>query len=188
MITIKNKKDSVIKIKELGLNCFPMGVFDAKDLVSIKAFFDKNSAKEYVLRNLQKPKGKYFFVNSYEEAVKKLKYFDEVNVNVSFNSYKEDLVLVGDIKITKGSFSDTVDLTARSDSEANQRNIYEEPEYNLHASLDDDKLWNIPGFARIARYISDHELYDVIVEFCVYSIKLGVKNDFVIINELRTGF
>ena len=188
MITIKNKKDAVNKIKILGLNYFPMEIFDAKDLTSIKNFFDKNPAQEYILRNPNKPKAKYYFVKNYDEAVNKLRYFDEVNINVSFNPYKDDLVLVGDIKIHKGDFGDTVDLIARTDNEATQRNIYTEPDYNLHANLDDDKLWDIPGFSKIARYISDHELYDVIVEFCVYSIKLGVQKDFVIINELRTGF
>ena len=41
MITIKDKKDAVGKIKTLGLNHFPMDIFDAKDLTSIKKFFDK---------------------------------------------------------------------------------------------------------------------------------------------------
>ena len=188
MITIKNKVDSVNKIKALGLNHFPMEIFDAKDLTSIKKFFDKNPAQEYILRNPNKPKAKFYFVKNFDEASKKLKFFDQVNINVSFNPFKDDLVLVGDIKIHKGILGDTVDLTARTDSDATQRNIYSQPQYNLHANLDDDKLWDIPGFSKIAKYISEHELYDVIVEFCVYSVKLGVQKDFVVINELRTGF
>lgn len=189
MITIKDKKDSVLKIKELGLNYFPMEIFDVKDLDSIKKFFEENKASSFVMRNPSKAKSNYYFVSSFEEAQKKLRYYkDEVNINVSFNEFKDDIVLLGDIKIHKGSFSDTVDLTARTDSEANHRNIYEEPQYNLHTSLEDDSLWNIPGFSKIARYIADHELYDVIVEFIVYSAKHGVKKDNVVIVELRTGF
>ena len=38
------------------------------------------------------------------------------------------------------------------------------------------------------RYISDHELYDVIVEFQVYDIKLGINKENVVITELRTGY
>lgn len=188
MISIKDKKDSVKKMQELGLNYFPMDIFDAKDLNAIKGFFDKYPSSEYILRNPNKPKAKFYFVKSFDEAVKKLKYFDEVNINVSFNPFKEDLLLVGDIKVHKGSFTDSVDLTARSDSQATQRNIYENPQYNFHTTLDDDKLWDIPGFSKIANYIAEHELYDVIVEFCVYSVKLGAKKDYVVINELRTGF
>ena len=189
MITIKDKKDSIRKMKEMNLNYFPLDVFDVTNLKAIKDFFDKYNAEEYILRNPNKAKGKFYFVNSYDEAVLCLKEFKpEVTIGVSYRPYKEDIVLVGDIKIHKGSFSDTVDLTARTDSEATNRNIYEEPEYNLHCSLDDDKVWNIPGFAKIARYISDHELYDVIIEFIVYDCKLGVNKENVVICELRTGF
>lgn len=189
MIKIKDKKDSIKKMKELRLNYFPLDVFDVTNLKAIKEFFDKNPAEEYIMRNPNKSKGKFYFVKNYEEALTHLKDFKpEVTIDVSYNPYKEDIILVGDIKIHKGSFSDTVDLTARTDSEATQRNIYEEPEYNLHCSLDDDKVWNIPGFAKIARYISDHELYDVIVEFGVYDVKIGVNKENVVIRELRTGF
>lgn len=188
MIFIKNKKDSVNKIKELELNHFPMDVFDAKDQKSIEDFFKTNKADEYVLRNPNKQHAKFYFVKNFEEAQKKLKFFDEVNINVSFNQYKDDLVLVGDIKIYQDGFSEFVDLVARTDSLATQRNIYENPQYNLHTTLDDDRLWNINGFPKIAKYIADHELYGVIVEFCVYSTAVGVNNDFVVINELRTGF
>ena len=41
MIQIKNKRDSVKKIKELKLNNFPEDVFSTSDLVSIEKFFKK---------------------------------------------------------------------------------------------------------------------------------------------------
>lgn len=189
MITIKDKKDSVATMKELRLNYLPLEVFNNDNLEAIKEFFERYPAEEYVLRNPNKSKAQFYFVKSYDEALKYLPEFEpEVTICVSYNPYKEDIVLVGDIKIHKGAFSDTVDITARTDSEATNRNIYEEPQYNLHASLEDDKVWEIPGFAKIARYISDHELYDVIIEFGVYSVKLGVNKENVIIKELRTGF
>ncbi len=189
MIKIKDKKDSIAKMKELRLNYFPVEVFAVENKNAIKEFFDKHDAEEYILRNPNKAKGRFYFVKNYDEALTKLKEFSpEVTIAVSYRPLKEDIVLVGDIKIHKGGFSDTVDLTARTDSEATNRNIYEEPEYNLHCSLDDDKLWDIPGFAKIARYISDHELYDVIIEFIVYDIRTGINKENVVICELRTGF
>ena len=189
MITVKDKKDAIVKIKELGLNHFPVEIFSVTDKAGIKKFFDKYKAEEYVLRNPSRAKAKFYFVKSFEEAEKLLpKFKTEVTVVVSYRPYKENIVLMGDIKISRNYGAGTVDLTARSDSEATQRNIYEEPEYNLHASLDEDRVWKICGFDKIARYISDHELYDVIVEFGVYSCKLGVNKENIVITEIRTGY
>ena len=189
MIKIKDKKDSIIKMKELGLNYFPLDFFDVKDIDGIKRFFDENPAKEYVLRSPNKAQGKFYFVKNFDEAEEKLKNFSkEVTVSVSYNEFKDDLIIVGDIKVHKGFNGDTVDLTARADSNATHRNIYENPQYNLHASLEDDKVWEIPGFSKIMRYISEHSLYDVIIEFAVYDCKIGVKKENVVITELRTTY
>lgn len=189
MITIKDKRDSIVKMRELKLNYFPLDFFAVDDLDGIKRFFDNYKANEYVLRSVNKANGQFFFVKNYDEALPLLdKFEEEVTISVSYNEFKEDLIIVGDIKVHKGFSGDTVDLTARTDSEATHRNIYENPEYNLHASLEEDRVWKIPGFSKIMRYISDHELYDVIVEFAVYDCKLGINKDNVVITELRTAY
>lgn len=189
MITIKDKKDSIIKMKELGLNYFPLDSFETDDLEGIKSFIEKYPASEYVMRSANKAKGDFFFVKNFEEAVEKLKYFEnDVTVSVSYNEYKEDIILVGDIIVHKNGGSESLDLTARTDTEATHRNIYENPEYNLHAGLDEDRVWDIPGFSKIMRYISDHELYNVIIEFSVYACRIGVNKENVVISELRTGY
>ncbi len=189
MIKIKDKKDSILKMKELRLNYFPLEVFDVDDIEGIKAFFEANPSEEYVMRSPNKTNANFFFVKNFEEAKEHLEYFNqEVTIDVSYRPYKEDIILVGDIKVHRGYGADIVDLTARTDSEATQRNIYENPEYNLHTTLEDNKLWDIPGFSKIIRYIADHELYDVIVEFSVYDIKIGVNKENVVISELRTGY
>lgn len=189
MIRIKDKKDSINKMKELRLNYFPLEVFEVHDIDGIKDFFNKYPAEEFVMRSPNKTNGNFFFVKNFEEAKEKLQYFShEVTIDVSYRPYKEDIVLVGDIKVLKGIGADIIDLTARTDSEATHRNIYENPEYNLHTTIEDDKLWDIPGFSKIMRYITDHELYDVIVEFSVYDIKIGINRENVVISELRTGY
>ncbi len=189
MIKIKDKKDSIIKMKELRLNYFPLDVFDVNDLNGIKQFFDIYPSEEYVMRSPNKTNGNFFYVKNFEEAKEKLSYFSkEVTIDVSYRPYKEDIVLVGDIKVHRGFGADIIDLTARSDSEATQRNIYENPEYNFHTTIEDNKLWDVPGFSKIMRYITDHELYDVIVEFSVYDIKIGINKENVVISELRTGY
>lgn len=187
MIKVQGKKEAIAKLKTLGLNYFPLDIFDVKDKEGIKKFFEKHKSSEYGLRNPNVANAKFYFVKNYEEAEKLLpKFKTQVTVVVSYRPFKEDIVLLGDIKISK--LANTVDLTARSDCEATHRNIYENPEYNIHASLDEDRVWRVPGFDKIARYIADHELYDVIVEFSVYSCKLGIKKENVVISEIRTGY
>ena len=84
--------------------------------------------------------------------------------------------------------NDVVDLTARTDKDADHRNIYKNPKYNLHTNIEDNKLWDIPGFSKIISYISEHELYDVVVEFAVFDCAVGVYNEKVAIFELRSEF
>lgn len=189
MITIKDKKDSINKMKELRLNYFPLQVFGIDDIEGVKAFMEQYPSDEYVLRSANKTKGDFYFVHNMSEAREKLPLFDEeVTIAVSYKPYKEDIVLLGDIIVHKNRGNETLDLTARTDTEATHRNIYENPEYNLHASLEEDRVWKIPGFSKIMKYISDHELYDVIIEFAVYDCRIGVNKENVVISELRTGY
>lgn len=186
---VKTKKQSIEKIKELDLNTFAAEIIDSKNLERIQRFFDENPASEYILRNPEKASGNFFFVKGFEDCKSKLKnYKENVTICVSFNNLKEDLVLLGDITVKKGFDSDIVDITARSDKEATHRNIYEKPEFNFHTNLNDDKLWNIPGFSKLIKYITDHELYDVIVEFIVFDCPVGNKKEKVAICELRSEF
>lgn len=189
MIIIKDKSDAVKKMKELRLNYFPLEVYSVEDREGIKKFFKKYPAKEYVLRNTDKADGDFYFVKSFDEAEPLLKNFEKrVTIDVSYNEYKEDIVLVGDIKVTRDGFRESVDLIARDDEEGTNRNVYDNPKYNLHTSLDDDKIWNIPGFSKLMSYISDHELYNMIVEFIVYDCKVGVNKENVVISEIRTDY
>ena len=189
MITIKDKKDSVYKMKQLDLSHFPQDVFEVEDRQAIKEFFEKYPAEEYVLRSPEKASGKFFFVKSYEDAERFLdNYEEEVTISVSMRTYKEDIVLLGDIMVKREGGMEIVDISARDDENANHRNIYSEPQYNFHTSLEDDRLWRLPGFSKLMRYISDHELYDVILEFAVYAVKAGIKKDNVVIIEMRTGY
>ncbi len=186
---IKDKKDSVEKMKELGLNFFPLEVFEVTDLDGIENFIKTYPAKEYVMRSANKAKGDFCFVTNFEEAKANLHRFEnDVTLCVSYNEFKEDIILVGDIVVHRKFGSESVDLTARTDTEATHRNIYEKPEYNLHISMEDDKLWKIPGISKIMRYIADHNLYNMIVEFAVYAIRLGTTNENVVISEIRTNY
>lgn len=189
MFIVKDKKDSIAKIKQMGLNHFPQDVFDVDDTEGIKNFFEKYPAAEYIMRNPDKTNGSFYFVKNYDEAQSHLADFEEeVTISVSMNPYKEDIVLLGDICVKRDGGSEMVDITARDDEEATHRNVYENPKYNLHASLEDDRPWKLPGFSKLMRYIAEHELYNIIVEFVVYSCKVGVYKDNVAIIEVRTTY
>lgn len=186
---VKTKRESIAKRKDLGLNGFPEGLFSVKDLTGIETFFKSNPASEYIIRDPIHPAGKYFFVNSFNECKEKLSQYEElITLNVSWNEFKEDIVLLGDIKVKKSFGTEVVDLTARTDSQATHRNIYEEPEYNLHTNLEDDRLWKVPGFSKLINYIVEHELYDVVIEFIVYDCPVGIKKEKIVIAELRSDY
>lgn len=189
MIDVKDKKDSIRTIRELGLNFFPQDVFMASDVEGVANFVKKYPSEEYVLRDASKAKGKFVYVKNLDEILAALKnYSKDVTIAQSYRPFKEDLVLVGDIKVTRGVYGDVVDITARDDEEATQRNIYENPKYNMHASLEENRLWNITGFSKLMSYISEHELYGVILEFLVYDRKVGVNKENVVITEIRSNY
>ena len=189
MIKIKDKKDSIIKMREMNLNTMPCEVFSHDDREGIERFFELYKGEEYILRSTDKAQGEYFFVKNFEEAKKKLDRFDGlVTCAVSFRPYEEDVVLLGDVMVSRKGGSESVDLTATTKVGGSHRSIYENPEYNLHTSLESDSVWKIPGFSKLMRYISEHELYDVIIEFAVYDMKVGVNKENVLISELRTAY
>ena len=184
-----NKKQSIEKMKDLKLNFFPLQVFDKNNIESIKEFFEKNSSEEYVLRTVDGTKGVYFYVSNFLEAKEKLPQFEkEVTISVSYRPFKNNIVLVGDIKISKVNDEFSVDLIARSDSEATNRNIYENPQYNLHTDLMDENLWGIRGVEKIIRYIAEYNLIDYVVEFSVYNKKIGINQNEVVIAEIRKDY
>lgn len=184
-----SKKENIEKMKELNLNFFPLQVFDVKNLDGIKDFFDQNSAEEYVLRTVEKAKGAFFYVSNFKEAKEKLEEFhNEVAISVSYRPYKEKIVLVGDINISKVEDDFVVDLIARSDAEATNRNIYEKPQYNFHTDLKDETLWQVDGVDKIIRYVAEKGLTGYIVEFAVYDCEIGINKECVVISEIRKDY
>ncbi len=186
---ITSKKDSLSVMKKLGLNYFDEIVASVDDLKTIEKFFTKNKAKQYIMRSVDKTLGGFCFVKDFEECKKALKDFKgDFMLGVSFRTYEKNIVLLGDIEVKNDGMFFHTNLTARDDEQATHRNIYEEPKYNLSVNFDDDKLWKIRGFQELAKYISEHDLYDVIIEFVVFDIPVGIKKEKVAICELRSNY
>lgn len=176
-------------MKEEKLNFFPLETFDKSDVKGIKNFFDENNESEYVLRSADSAKGQFYFVSSFGQAEKILPLFEKnLTISVSYNPYKKDIILLGDIKVLKNNNGAVIDLTARDDENATHRNIYENAKYNIHCDEQADELWNIKGIDKILGYIAKHDLFGYVVEFAVYSKKIGINKEDVVISEIRTNY
>lgn len=187
MLEIKNKKQSVEIMKKLNLNYFPLQVFDKKDLDGIKNFISNNPSKEYVVRTTDDVKGMFFYAESYAKIKNLLVFFKKnITLSVSYRPLQKHIVLVGDIKVEKTEDEVLVNLTASSNTEIDNRKVYDEAEFNFkQEDVKSDNLWSINGFAEILEYIIDNNLFDLVVEFTVYDIPVGRNNQNVLISEIR---
>lgn len=180
----RNKNESFRLMNMLGVNRVPEVIVKKEDIKDIKRFFEANEGMRFVMRDNENPQGKYFFVSSYQECLENAKnYAGNFSIAVSFNSFGRK-VLLGDIKVS----GNNVDLTARTDQESSHRNIHSEPQIALHTTLVDEKIWRVPGFEKLMSYIVDYRLYDVIVEFVVFENKVGIKDEEVLIVEIRSQY
>ena len=181
---IISKEESSKIIARLNLNGVPEIVLHKFNKKLIEEFCDKFVVSKYILRDLENPIGQYYFCkNKTECCICAKNYKGTFSLGVSCFAYK-NIVLLGDIQVKK----DSVTLVARTDENANHRNIYDQTEINFTTTLDDEKLWDIQGFDLLIKYILDHNLYDVIVEFVVFDRNVGVNNEKVLIVELRSEY
>ena len=76
-----------------------------------------------------------------------------------------------------------------TDSEASVRDAYRRPTIVVNTDIFDDKaLDKIPDFDFLYEYIFKHNLVDIIVEFALFNIPLGINNERIVIFELRTHY
>lgn len=187
MLSIKNKTDSLQKMRELGLNFFEEKVFGTTDLEGIENFMKHSKAKEFCMRSTGGVLHKFFFVKNFDEVKKNIKAFKGTFLlGESWRPFKEHIVLLGDIQIKKSE--NWVNITCSSDQNADHRSIYDNPQNSVSCSMDSDRLWNIRGFSKICAYVTEHNLYDMIVEFVVFDIPVGNCDCEVAIAELRTQY
>ena len=93
--------------------------------------------------------------------------------------------LVGEIEILSNG---EVYATLSIDKTASVRDALRYPIFNLKTNIFDKKLNEIPYFDFIYQYIINHNLQNVIVEFAIFDIKVGIKKENIIIYELRTHY
>lgn len=182
---IESKRHSAETIKRLRLNGVPEIVLHELDEQAIKNFCSKYPSTKYILRDLSTPTGKYYFASNLEECLNYSKTYDSTfSIGISCFSYG-GVILLGEILVSNNNIT----LVARTDDKATHRNIYDQSEINfVNTTMEDDRLWEVPGFNDLIKYVIEHNLKDTIVEFVVFNHNVGVNNEKVLIVELRSDY
>lgn len=182
---IESKRHSSETIRRLRLNGVPELVLHEYDENAIVNFCNKYPSSKYIFRDLSTPNGKYYFASNIEECLSCAKTYESTfSIGISCFSYG-GVILLGEILVS----GNNITLVARTDDKATHRNIYEQSEINfVNTTMENDKLWAVPGFNDLIKYIIEHNLKDTIVEFVVFNHNVGINNEKVLIVELRSDY
>lgn len=182
---IKNKLESIKKIDELKLNKFPEQLLKKGDEEKVKHFLFNHPAAYYAIRDKSRAGGIFKLKVAFEDVLNEIKDYDLFTINVSSVNYVENQILVGEIEIFS---SEKVYLTLSTDPSASVRDAIRKPTFNFNTDIFDKRLNDIPYFDFIYQYIIIHNLQNVIVEFALFNNGVGIKNEKIIIYELRTHY
>lgn len=185
-IIIKNKLESINKIKELKLNTFPEALFKKGEEAKVLEFVNKHNADYYAIRDKSKVGGMFKLKVKKEDILEEIKNYDLFTLNVSSINYKDNQIMEADIEIKRNG---EIYITISKNPEVNVRDNIEDAYMSIKTDIFDDKTLNrIPEFDYIYNYISEHNLFDVLVELSLFDIPLGIYNERIIVWELRTHY
>lgn len=183
---IRNKLESIEAIKELGLNKFPEKLFKFGEEDKVIDFINKNEAKYYAIRDKSNATGIFKLKVEASDILKEIKDYELFTINVSSANYVDNQLLVGEILILSNN---DVYATLTTNPRASVRDALAHPDYNIKTTIfDNDTLNKIPYFNIIYDYIITKKLKDIIVEFALFNIGVGINNEEIIIYELRTDY
>lgn len=184
-MNINNKIESSEKIKELNLNKFPEQIFKIGQEEQIKEFLQKNPADFYAIRDKSRAGGVFKLKVAADKVLEEIGGYNLFSINVSSANYVDNQLLVGEIEfLSNGEVYAILSL----DPTSSVRDAISNPDFNLKTTIFDKELSRIPHFDYIYKYISDNNLYDIIVEFALFNKEVGEKKEKVIVYELRTNY
>lgn len=185
-IIIKNKLESIEKIKELKLNTFPEALFKKGEEDKVLEFVNKYDADYYAIRDKSKVGGIFKLKAKKENILEEIKDYDLFTLNVSSINYADNQIMEADIEIKRNG---EIYVTISKIPENNVRDNIEDVYMSVKTDILDDKTLNkIPEFDYIYSYIYEHNLFDVLVELSLFNIPLGIYNERIIVWELRTHY
>jgi len=177
-VLINNKLESINYIKKLNLNKFPEQLFKENEEEKVLEFLNKYPAKYYAIRDKSKARGIFKLKVLKEHVVDEIKDYSLYTINVSSYNFNKNQLLVGEIMIKSNN---EVYLTISTNPNYSVRDALENPTYNLKTNLMDKKLNDIYYFDEIYNYIMKYNLIDIIVEFSLFDINVGINNEKIII-------
>ena len=183
---IKNKLESIKKIKELNLNKFPEQLFKQGEEKKVEEFLQQYPAQYYAIRDKSKARGIFKLKVDYDTVLQEIGEYTLFTINVSSANYVENQLLVGEIQFLSNN---EVYATLTTDSTASVRDALSYPELNFKTDIfDKETIKKVPHFDYIYKYIIDNGLQDIIVEFALFNKEVGIKRERIIIYELRTHY
>ena len=183
---IKDKLESIETIKKLQLNKLKEGLFRKGETEKVKEFLNSCSEHLFCIRDRSKTGGNFKFNVEKKDVLKEIEGYDLFTINVSTGNYEGHQLLTGDIKISKDN---SVYMTLSTDPNASVRSAYDKPDFNSNTDIFNDALLNkIPGFDFLYQYIYEHNLVDIVVEFSLFDIDVGINSEKIVIFELRTHY
>lgn len=183
---VRNKLESIEIIKNKKLNSFPEQLFYKNQTKEIIKFLDDNPAEYYAVRSKEIVGcKKNNFKVPRSNVLNEINNFNLFTINVSSYNFTPNLILIGDIMFGKNN---EVWFIGSTNKNFTGKMAEQNPDYNFFTNIFDKRLNTIPGFDIIYKYIVDHDLLDVIVEFAIYDIPVGLYNEQVIVFEIRTEF
>lgn len=186
MMEIRNKLESIEKIKRLGLNKFPEQLFSSSEEEKVLDFINQYPAKYYAVSDKSKSSGVFKLKVDASKVLEQINDYNLFTINVSSANYADNQLLVGEIEFLSNN---EVYAILTTDKNASVRDALKNPEFNIKTDIFDNSTLNkIPHFNYIYDYISSHNLKDVIVEFSLFDKEVGINKEKVIVYELRTHY
>lgn len=182
---IKNKLESIKIINELGLNKFKEELFKKNETEKVLNFINNNKAKYYAIRDKTKGGGLFKLKVLEADVLYEVKDYELFTINISSINYSDNQLLTGEIFF---SSNNDVWLTVTTDKYASSRDATIYPEFNLKTNIFDKNLDKVPYFNTLYKYAVKHNLKDIIIEFALFDIEVGINNENIIIYELRSDY
>lgn len=150
-IIIKNKIESVKKIKELKLNTFPEQLFKKGEEDKVLEFVNKYPADYYAIRDKSTVGGIFKLKAKRSDILEEIKGYELFTINVSSINYAENQIMEADIEIKRNG---DIYVTISKNHESNVRDNIEDVYMSLKTDIFDDKtLDKIPEFDYIYSYL-----------------------------------
>lgn len=179
---IRNKQESDSLIKQLGLNRLSEEVFTQDNINDLPSFLESHPYPYYNLRDKANVGGKFLYKVTAEEIMKESIKYKKFSVYESLALADDGLILQGDIQLTKdfvltGSLSDIKGISNRA--------AMQKPCYYVNMDLKENNTSSIRGLSTVIDYIVEHQLIEIIVEFSLFDVPVGINRENILIWELR---